>query len=105
MPTKTWKAVELQIAKFFGVERNPLSGMNSKHTSSDTLHRWLYIECKYGKTLPKFFTNLWEDTKKKAKEECKIPLLALKPKNYDGFLIVCDSKNFTQIIEEKELMK
>jgi len=46
--SKTWKSVELRIAKAFGTARTPLSGSNSRHTSSDTLHSKLYIEIKHG---------------------------------------------------------
>lgn len=44
---KQWKVYERRTARFFGVERTPLSGINSRHdTTSDTLHPTLYIECK-----------------------------------------------------------
>ncbi|MBU2685667.1 MAG: hypothetical protein KKF27_20690 [Gammaproteobacteria bacterium] len=47
---KTWKTVENRIAKRFGSTRTPLSGSNSKHTQSDTLHSKLYIEIKHGES-------------------------------------------------------
>ena len=40
------KAYERRVAKFFGTKRTPLSGSNSGHTHSDTLHPRLYIEVK-----------------------------------------------------------
>ncbi len=40
------KKYELRVAKFFGTKRTPLSGSNSGHTHSDTLHPRLYIEVK-----------------------------------------------------------
>lgn len=49
--TKTWKAVEGRIAKIFHSTRTPLSGSNSKHTMSDTLHKELYIEIKHGEAM------------------------------------------------------
>jgi len=45
---KTWKSVELRLAKMFGTKRTPLSGGNSGHTRSDTLHKRLFIELKHG---------------------------------------------------------
>jgi hypothetical protein len=46
MADKRWKEFERRVARAFGTERTPLSGGNSKHTHSDTLHPELYIECK-----------------------------------------------------------
>ncbi len=41
------KIYERRVAKFFGTNRTPLSGINSRHdTHSDTLHPSLYIEVK-----------------------------------------------------------
>ena len=52
MPTHTWKNRERQIAGILKTNRTPLSGSSSRHTSSDTLHEKLYIECKYRKRHP-----------------------------------------------------
>ncbi len=41
-----WKAFERRCADYFGSTRTPLSGGNSGHTRSDSLHERLYIECK-----------------------------------------------------------
>lgn len=47
MADKRWKRYELKAARFFGSERTPLSGINSRHdTHSDTLQWILYIETK-----------------------------------------------------------
>ncbi len=40
------KTQERRVARFFGVERTPLSGGASRHTRSDTLHPTLYVEVK-----------------------------------------------------------
>lgn len=47
MSDKTWKAFERRVAKILGTVRTPLSGGNSRHTRSDTLHEDLYVEVKY----------------------------------------------------------
>jgi hypothetical protein len=60
-------------------------------TRSDSLHPDLYIECKYGKTVAPW--TLYKDAAAKAKVEGKVPVLALKRTNEDGFLLVmreCD---------------
>ena len=48
MTSKRWKAVEGELAKMFGSTRTPLSGSNSKHTHSDTLHKRYFVEIKHG---------------------------------------------------------
>lgn len=68
-----WKNSERTVARALGSERNPLSGMNSGHSTSDTLHPELYIEVKTRKKVP--FRKLLIDTIKKAFVENKIPIL------------------------------
>jgi hypothetical protein len=43
----TWKKFELAVAKDFKTHRTPLSGMVKTITNSDTLHKEIYVECKY----------------------------------------------------------
>lgn len=59
---KTWKSVELRLAKMFGVRRTPLSGGNSAHTRSDTLHPRLFIELKHGEA--SLINTMWKEWKK-----------------------------------------
>jgi len=40
------KTQERRVARYFGVERTPLSGGASRHTRSDTLHPDLFLEVK-----------------------------------------------------------
>lgn len=81
LPTGAWRVFERKVAKMLGTVRTPLSGMMSgHHTSSDTLHKEIYVECKWLKGRRDAGTavlNLWDDTVKKAKNEGKIPLLAM----------------------------
>jgi hypothetical protein len=42
----TWKNFERVVAALFGTKRTSLSGGNSKITRSDTMHPYLFIECK-----------------------------------------------------------
>ncbi len=49
--TTTWKKFELTVAEFFDTTRNPLSGAVKTVTNSDTLHKKIYIECKYRDSL------------------------------------------------------
>ncbi|KKK89015.1 hypothetical protein LCGC14_2737340 [marine sediment metagenome] len=52
MNRNTWKQGERRIAKLFGTTRTPHSGMSSRHTMSDTLHKEFFIEIKHNKKPP-----------------------------------------------------
>jgi hypothetical protein len=93
-PTKSWKAVERRIARRWGTDRTPMSGGNSKHTRSDTLHKEAYIEIKHRAEFS--VINLWMDTKKKADKEDKVPIVALHKKG---------SSFVHYLIEENDLLK
>ena len=97
MPTNTWKNRERQIAKFFGAERNPLSGQNSKHTGSDTLHPDLYIEQKHRKKHS--VVTLHDETTRKAYKEGKIPVVTLTEKHKNGFYILVHSGDLLSVAE------
>jgi hypothetical protein len=77
------------VAEFFGTTRTPLSGGNSGHTRSDTLHDRLFIETKH--RVVHQVRTLHDSTKIMAKKENKIPLLCLIDKGRPGFLIVVHS--------------
>ena len=96
---RTWKKFESRVAAYFGGERNPLSGGNSKHTRADVIHNDLFIECKLRQN-PAIW-NLYENTKEMAIDENKIPVLAIQKKNKKGFLICVHSNDFKKIIERK----
>ena len=63
--SKSWKAYERRVARYFGSERTPLSGGNSRHTRSDSLHERLYIECKSNMQI-KILSD-WGDLRRRAK--------------------------------------
>ena len=84
---KTWKAVESRIAKFLGTRRTPLSGGNSFHTRSDTLHSRLFIEIKHGSSCPRSYDGvlrLFEQTEKFAAAELKSAVVVLHEKGRWG---------------------
>jgi hypothetical protein len=83
----TWKRFEQLVARFFGSERTPLSGGNDKRTRSDSLHPQLFIEAKYrGKSA---ICSLYREVAKLAVKEGKVPVVALKEKGKEGWLLVC----------------
>lgn len=80
---KTWKAVERRGAKLFGTRRNPLSGINSGVTGSDTRHEKFYFEFKHGASTrisPNKLLELMVDTETKAAGENKTPIVVLHKK-------------------------
>lgn len=91
-----WKQFERTVATFFGTRRVPLSGSNSGHgTNSDSLHEKLYIECKLRGKISLW--QLFEDTEKKAAQENKIPIVAIKQKNSRGYLLVIRPDSIKEI--------
>ncbi len=99
MADKSWKAFERLVARFFGARgRTPLSGGNSGHTRSDTLHPRLFIECK--RRMKIAVVKWYLEEKVKAEKEGKIPMLALKAPGQRSFLVLCDARDLRKITEE-----
>mgnify|MGYP000423855145 CR=1 FL=1 len=97
MARSTWKKLERRVARFFGSERTPLSGGNSKHTRSDSLHPDLFIEAKHKKEMPvwdwyKEFENFVEGG---------IPALELK-QNQDDLSLVAIHSKYIDGLEQKD---
>lgn len=92
-----WKKVEERVAAFIDTRRTPLSGGNSGHTRSDTLHPDIYAEIKHGAGCPRSWSgvlDLFESTEELAAAEHKVALLVLhrnrgaKVEEYDAYLRV-----------------
>ena len=98
MDRSTWKKGEQRIAKIFGTFRTPLSGGNSRHTKSDTLHKKLFIEVKHRKSFPQ--GKLWDKILEEAKEENKIPLAVFIKKNHQDPIIMCKLSDIKKVSEE-----
>jgi len=92
-----WKGFERDLAKLFGTERNPLSGSNSKHTGSDTLHPYLYVEAKKRKSFALF--ELYRDTKRKARKEDKTPVVAIKETGRPQVLLLIDPDDLPRVCD------
>ena len=80
--SKSWKAYERRVARYFGSERTPLSGGNSRHTRSDSLHERLYIECKSNMQI-KILSD-WGDLRRRAKATESIPVVFYPHTIYQG---------------------
>jgi hypothetical protein len=92
-----WKRIERKVASFFGTERTPLSGGNSKITRSDSLHPDLFVEVKARSAHSA--VTLWRGTKKLADKEGKIPVVALAERNKKGFWIMMHSDDLIKVAE------
>ena len=104
MSDKAWKAFERRVAEWFGaVGRTPLSGGNSKHTRSDTLHDTLFIEAK--QRVKHTAVTLWDETAKLARKEKKIPVVCLSEKNRPGFWVLVHSDDLTAVANQRILAR
>ena len=99
--TKTWKSVERKVAAFFGTKRTPLSGGNSGHTRSDTLHQALFIETKY--RVKHSAVQLWRKTEELARKENKIPVVALVEKGARGYWFLVHASDLLSVADERTL--
>jgi hypothetical protein len=88
MVTKTWKAVELRIATFFGGVRNWLSGAEGGGDVAIEVeggripHPTLYISIKhYSTRLSRSVWSLMEEAEREARKEKKKPVLVLHKKH------------------------
>jgi len=95
MHSSTWKEGERRIARIFNTNRTPLSGGNSRHTRSDTLHKELFIEVKHRKVVPGEGTM--KIIEQLAKEENKIPLCVFIKKGSSEPLLLCKLKDIKKI--------
>lgn len=103
MHRNTWKSGERRIARMFNTERTPLSGGNSRHTKSDTLHPTLFIEIKHRKKLP--MGKLWEETLTLAKKEEKIPAVVFLKKGSPEPILMCKISDLFKISNELIIFK
>jgi len=95
-----WKGFEREVAKVFGTTRAPVS---NNITHSDTFQKKLYIEAKKRRSF--WVWSLFQDTKKKAAEENKIPMVCIKAKDGRGFLVIARPYDLPAIVEELNLQE
>lgn len=104
MSVKTWKSRESQVARFFGARgRTPLSGGNSGHTRSDTLHDELFIEHKH--SVRHAIINLWDRVRPLARREKKLPVVTLSVKGRPGFWVLIHSDDLLAVSNQRELAR
>ena len=92
--TSNWKETEREVATAFGTKRAPVC---NNLTHSDTFSTELYIETKKRKRF--WIWGLFEETKKKALKEKKVPVVAIKQKGKKGFLILIRPEDIKEVAE------
>jgi len=98
MADKTWKKLERRIGKFFGTCRTPLSGISSRHTSSDIIHDKLYVECKLRKRFG--VIELYKKCKPIAEKEGKTVVIALHQRNDKGDYLLIKKEDLLKVAGE-----
>lgn len=98
MADKSWKRFERKIAKMLGVRRTPLSGGNSAHTRSDTLHDSIFVECKQRKSMA--VHNLYRSTKELALKEGKVPIIVTRESGKKTTLITLELENLKYVASQ-----
>ena len=101
MPTTTWKGRERQVAKYFGGDRTPLSGNNSKHTGADVIHERLFVEHKHRKRHS--ILTLFEKVKRLALKENKLPVVSISESGRHGFWILVHSQDLLAVANQREV--
>ena len=74
-----------------------MSGGNSGHTRSDTLHDDLFIEHKHRKSSAVY--TLYKNTQDLAKKEGKIPVVTISVHGQKGYLIVLDKEDLRAVAD------
>ncbi|MBW1818704.1 MAG: hypothetical protein JRJ60_16300 [Deltaproteobacteria bacterium] len=98
MTDKAWKQRERQVARFFGGERNPLSGANSKHCGGDVIRDTLPIEVKLRKRHA--VLSVWDKAKREATKEGKTPVVCLCEGGRPGFWVLVHSAHLDRLLSK-----
>lgn len=94
----TWKAFERAVGRDFGTRRTPLSGGNSGITRSDTMHDKIFFEAKLRQSFA--LHKLFVETEKLAKLEDKTPVVAIKEKGKNGYLLLLRPEDLQKVANE-----
>jgi hypothetical protein len=103
MPThrRTWQKTEDRAARFFGSRRRVLSGSANRGDigGDDASHPTLFIESKLRDTHA--VRTLFEQVKRRAEREGKVPVLALFDKHKHGFMLCVHDSDFLYVIAQR----
>lgn len=100
MGNEIWKVFERQVARFFGCER---TGPMQIKDASDINHDSLHVQCKYSKRFS--ILTIWDAAKKVAKQNKKIPVVAIKQAGRSGFWLLVHSDDLQSVANQRCLAK
>jgi hypothetical protein len=100
VPDKPWKKRERNGAAVFGARRTIGSGSLGRddRTRSDSTHERIFLEIKSRKSHS--VITLWDQVKKMAKKESKIPVIGLAQKHRPGIWFLVHQDDFMQVAAE-----
>lgn len=93
---RTWQKFETTVARFFGVER---SGPMQAKDASDIDHGTIHAQCKLAKKHA--IVSVWDAALAIAKNDKKIPVVAIKVKGRHGWWIMCKSEDLLNVAGER----
>ena len=102
MGDTAWKERERQVARWFGAERTVGSGSDAKYgrtSASDSTHKKLYVETKH--RVKYAVVTLWDSVKGKARQEKKVPVIALAERGRPGFWLVMHCGDAEAVLWER----
>ena len=98
--SKTWKAVEREIAAIVGGTRNPVSG-RQRGDKADIEHDWLSLEVKHRKSLPDWLHDAIDQAVQSMKGH-QLPAVIPPPKEPEVFRELCSYQTgrFSRLVRE-----
>jgi len=93
MNSQTWKNFERQVARYFGTERMPLSGMSNYLEKQDTLSDYFFIECKLRSKLP-----IWDFWERNGDFRLRDEWLVIHSKNFKRPKIKVNTNRFKAVL-------
>jgi hypothetical protein len=99
---RSWQRVEERAAGFFGARRQAGSGSASNgredQTASDSTHPTLFVEAKLRDKHA--VRTLFDQVKRRAEKEKKVPLICLFDKHRPGFLLCVHSADIGYVVAQ-----
>jgi len=96
MSDKSWKRFERYVAEQLGGRRIPVSGVSSGF-KGDVLHDWFFVECKWGKQIPKTIMNWFSRADGQNKDKGKVVLVVMKPRGVREEFVLLRFRDFLDI--------
>ena len=96
MSDKSWKRFERKVAEQLGGYRIPVSGVSSGF-KGDVSHPLFFVECKWGKQIPKTILKWFSKADGQSKDSGKVVLVVMKPRGVHEEFVLLRFKDFLDI--------